>query len=496
MAQMHSVALVLMTAATLLRASEATARFAATTLNEQAKLAGVSRGQFDNDGQAVAISGNRAIVSGDGDAYIFVRNGTAWTREATLTSGDAWYGAFGGSVALDGDTAIVGAFLDEAAHVFVRRGASWTHEARLHAVDRTTGDSFGYTVAISGNTAVVGAPDDDGQRGSAYVFVRNETSWTQQAKLVGSDGSAGDQLTSPMGLALDQNTAALGSAVKQCIYVFVRNGAAWSQQGRLVPSGDSAGFGWSLDVKGDRLVASNGDVFERVNGTWIPRGAFSTAKSSVAMHGSRIVAGERLDTGRTEGTGAAYVYKLNNGTWLEEARLIASDGAWLDIFGDAVDIDGDHAIMGAPGEATGGVAYTFSLPATAPPVQGPLRFVAVTPCRTADTRPGEGRTGGFGPPFFAAGQTREIPVPQSVCGIPSTARAYSLNVTVVPHGPLSYLSIWPAGFERPLVSTLNSFDGRVVANAAIVPAGTDGAINVFVTNPSDVILDINGYFAP
>jgi hypothetical protein len=72
---------------------------------------------------------------------------------------------------------------------------------------------------------------------------------------------------------------------------------------------------------------------------------------------------------------------------------------------------------------------------------------------------------------------------------------YSLNVTVVPQGPFSYLSLWPAGFERPLVSTLNSFDGRVVANAAIVPAGTN-AINVFVTNPADVILDINGYFTP
>jgi hypothetical protein len=76
------------------------------------------------------------------------------------------------------------------------------------------------------------------------------------------------------------------------------------------------------------------------------------------------------------------------------------------------------------------------------------------------------------------------------------AAAYSLNVTVVPEGPLYYLTTWPTGSSQPTVSTLNSFDGRVVANAAIVPAGTNGAISVYVTDPTQVILDINGYFAP
>jgi hypothetical protein len=71
-----------------------------------------------------------------------------------------------------------------------------------------------------------------------------------------------------------------------------------------------------------------------------------------------------------------------------------------------------------------------------------------------------------------------------------------LNVTVVPDGPLQYLTAWPTGSGQPLVSTLNSWDGTVVANAAIVPTGTNGAISIFVTNPTHVILDINGYFAP
>ena len=123
---------------------------------------------------------------------------------------------------------------------------------------------------------------------------------------------------------------------------------------------------------------------------------------------------------------------------------------------------------------------------------GQLQFVPVTPCRVVDTRnPG----GPFGGPTMAAGASRSFAVPQSACGIPATAQAYSLNVTVVPEGPLSYLTLWPTGQSQPFVSTLNSFGGDVVANAAIVPAGSGGAVSVFVTNPTDVILDINGYFA-
>ncbi|HXN47245.1 MAG TPA: hypothetical protein VN893_11430, partial [Bryobacteraceae bacterium] len=89
-----------------------------------------------------------------------------------------------------------------------------------------------------------------------------------------------------------------------------------------------------------------------------------------------------------------------------------------------------------------------------------------------------------------------FPIPTGGCGIPPTAAAYSVNVTVVPDGMLSYLTTWPAGASQPGVSTLNSWDGAVVANAALVPAGTSGAISVYVTNPTHVILDVNGYFAP
>ena len=119
------------------------------------------------------------------------------------------------------------------------------------------------------------------------------------------------------------------------------------------------------------------------------------------------------------------------------------------------------------------------------------RFVAVAPCRVADTR---NTNGAFGGPPISGGSSRDFPIPQGSCGIPASASAYALNVTVVPHGPLNYLTVWPTGSTRPAVSTLNSGDGRVKANAAIVPAGTGEAISVYATNTTDVILDITGYF--
>jgi hypothetical protein len=95
--------------------------------------------------------------------------------------------------------------------------------------------------------------------------------------------------------------------------------------------------------------------------------------------------------------------------------------------------------------------------------------------------------------------TRSFPLPQTPCGIPAApaVQAYSLGITVYPtSGPLSYLTTWPTGGAQPFVSTLNAFKGLPIANAALVPAGTGGAINVFVTDPADVTLDTAGYFGP
>ncbi len=128
---------------------------------------------------------------------------------------------------------------------------------------------------------------------------------------------------------------------------------------------------------------------------------------------------------------------------------------------------------------------------------GPLAFVGVTPCRIMDTRTGSGQIGSFGPPSLTGGSTRTVPIPtHSTCAIPATAQAYSLNITVVPPAgvPLYFLTIWPTGQPQPTASTLNDVPGMIIANAAIVPAGTSGGVNIFVLNTTDVVVDINGYY--
>jgi hypothetical protein len=132
----------------------------------------------------------------------------------------------------------------------------------------------------------------------------------------------------------------------------------------------------------------------------------------------------------------------------------------------------------------------------APPSPQSLAFYPVPPCRVADTRLFGGKTGPFGPPQMTAGEARDFPITSSSCGIPVSAQAYSMNITVSPVTTLGYLTAWPTGGSFPLVSTLNDPSGGLVANAAIVPAGAGGDINVFVTDATDLILDIDGYFAP
>jgi hypothetical protein len=124
-------------------------------------------------------------------------------------------------------------------------------------------------------------------------------------------------------------------------------------------------------------------------------------------------------------------------------------------------------------------------------VNTPTLFMPMVPCRIADTRKTDGA---FGGPSINGGSSRDFAIPDSSCGIPPNATAYSLNVAVVPAHTLGYLTVWPAGQPQPLVATLNSVDGRIKSNAAMVAAGADGAISVFATDTTDVILDVNGYF--
>lgn len=141
--------------------------------------------------------------------------------------------------------------------------------------------------------------------------------------------------------------------------------------------------------------------------------------------------------------------------------------------------------------ARSSATYSFTTPSATPgpdPVSRASLFVAISPCRLADTRIR------FRGQPLPANTSQTIGIATSPCGIPNTATAYVLNITAVPHGPLPYLTVWPAGQPRPLVSTLNSSDGRIQANMAIVPSGTNGSIDLYAAGATDVVIDINGYY--
>jgi hypothetical protein len=168
---------------------------------------------------------------------------------------------------------------------------------------------------------------------------------------------------------------------------------------------------------------------------------------------------------------------------------------------------GNEAIVPA-GTAAGGPISVYASANTdlviditgyfAPPGSpGALSFYPLAACRVADTRAGSGFSGAFGQPSLVAGATRIFPMISSSCGIPS-AQAYSLNMTaVVPSGgSLGFLTAFPAGDSLPVAATVNALTGGVVAAAAIVPSGTDQGISVYASSPTDLVMDINGYFAP
>ena len=219
---------------------------------EQAKLTASDAAAGDQFGFSVAISGETAVVGASsvgstGSAYVFVLDGGTWVQQAKLTASDAATGdEFGWSVAISGETIVVGARSDTttaagsgSAYVFVRTGSTWSQQAHLTAGDAGRGDSFGSSVAISDDTIVAGAPsDDDGgfNSGSAYVFVRTGSTWNQQDKLRASDATAGDRFAGSV--AVSGDTAVTGAVqddyqgtLTGSAYVFVRSGTTWTEGG-------------------------------------------------------------------------------------------------------------------------------------------------------------------------------------------------------------------------------------------------------------------------
>jgi RHS repeat-associated protein len=204
---------------------------------------------------------------------VFTRSGTTWTQQGKLRASDAAAeDYFGVSVAVSGDYAVVGAYADDdagsssgSAYVFKRTGTSWSQQAKLTASDAAAGDQFGSSAAIWGDSLIVGARlDDDGavaDSGSAYVFTRSGTSWTQEAKLTASDAAAEDRFGNAVGISQDSAIVGAyynddGGGQSGSAYVFKRSGMSWSQQAKLRASDAAAYdyFGNSVSIWGENAL--------------------------------------------------------------------------------------------------------------------------------------------------------------------------------------------------------------------------------------------------
>lgn len=319
---------------------------------QQARLEPSPAVPFKNFAQSVGLSGDTAVVGqpfaeGGGRAWVFVRSGTSWSLQQQLVPSVATsVSNFGAAVAIDGDTLVVGApghFVGAGqppggVYVFVRNGTTWSEQDLLTANDPGELDGLGVSLDLEGDTLVAGTPRDDNNwgtdAGSAYVFVRSGTSWTQQAKLKDTTGAAGDQLGTSV--SLSGETVALGAFADKVsswpqagsVSIFTRSGTAWTQQAKLA-AGDLAAnmqFGASVSLSGDGLAIGS-PTQQNDNG---------------------------LDAG------AVYVFVRGAGTWSQELKLLASDGDHTDGLGSSVALQGSTLAAGAPGDINEGGHFAGS----------------------------------------------------------------------------------------------------------------------------------------
>ncbi|KPA12838.1 PKD domain-containing protein [Candidatus Magnetomorum sp. HK-1] len=313
--------------------------YGASGWSESIKLSATDGAADDYFGYAVSISDNYALVgaykeddkgSDAGAAYIYKRQGSHWSQSAKLLANNgAASDYFGYAVSISNDTALVGAYLDDysytdqgSAYIFKRNGDSWIQEAYLTASDKAASDQFGSAVALSGNYAIIGARYDDDSysgSGSAYIFIREGTTWTQQAKLTASDPDANDYFGFSVSIsgdyaivgayADDRDVSDMGSA-----YIFKRNGTNWSETVKLTPTDGSVSdcYGYNVSLSGDYAIV-----------------------------------GSKNDDDKGANSGSAYLYQRDGENWNLLVKLIPEDGQPGDYFGQAVSIFENNIAIGS-----------------------------------------------------------------------------------------------------------------------------------------------------
>lgn len=337
-------------------------RFNGVKWVQEDKLLASDGASGDGFGIWVSISGDAAVVGAPfnsdsgpntGSAYVYRFNGAHWVEEQKLLAADgASEDLFGFPVTISGDVVIAGAvgdadngFNSGSAYVFRFDGATWVQEQKLLAADGAPNDGFGLTASVSGDVALVGASSDGDNgpgSGSAYVFRHNGVSWVQEEKLLPHDGAAGDQFgwagvisgdVAILGAKYDDdNGADSGSA-----YVFRDNGVNWNEDGKLLPADGAAGDGFG---------------------------------HAVSIFGNVATVGAPDDADNGSQSGSAYLFRYDGANWVQQPKILPSDGAPVDVFGISISVWGDSAAVGATwdddnGHDSGSV-YVLDLNCAAP----------------------------------------------------------------------------------------------------------------------------------
>jgi MYXO-CTERM domain-containing protein len=351
-----------------------------------------------NDSQqgfAVSVHGATVLVgSPEGEkepnvntglAYVFERNASVFGTPKRLDPSDTTDEVrFGQALAVGTDTVLVGAPSARPAgtvYAFSRSGSNWVAQGKLSSIAQTAVDAFGWSVAVDGDTALVGAPEGDSprglRRGSAHVFVKNGSAWSEQAELTASDGESLDAFG--FSVAVSGDVALVGAPKRSRAYVFERTGTSWAETTTLLPSMVAPEFGSAVALDGDTALIGSDDcyygggnvtgsayVLVRSGSAWIEQKRLVTQNPgladqfgcAVALDGDLAVVGA---LGRNS-SGAAFLYERTGTAWMEEAEIVADDAEDLDSFGDAVALSSRTVVVGAWWKnSRAGSAYAFGV---------------------------------------------------------------------------------------------------------------------------------------
>jgi hypothetical protein len=353
-------------------------------------------------GTSVSIDGDTAIIGapvkltpqGEGVAYVYILSGDTWTLQQELPDpGQSRSDSFGYSVSLSGNTAVIGAYGSNGnaqdsgvAYVFIRNGTVWTQQAELISGDGATSDEFGYSVSVSGNTAIVGAPEKNNYAGAAYAFVRNGSTWMPQQEWP-DPGTGEDRFGFSVSVGgttalIGANTTTVNSHILAgAAYVSVQSGSTWSRPQELTANDaeESDQFGAAVAVNGDTAVIGAvgrnefdgvAYVFTATGGEWSQQqelaapdpGSADNFGVAVAVDGNTAVIGAQYKTIQSQSQqGAAYVFMNSGGVWslqpgvtffgILQPELTANDIGSHSRFGNAVGISGNTVMIGAQGAA-------------------------------------------------------------------------------------------------------------------------------------------------